>query len=258
MSLHRCFIPSEHVRGGTIILDDPQELHHLQRVLRLSVGDRLVCVDQDGTEYTGAISAQTPQAVTVRIEQRRAPARAGVELWIGLAALKADRFDLAVQKATELGVRRLTPLITDRTIVRPTSGQAGPRLARWQRIAREAAKQSARADVPQIDAPYLFREFLPLIASSSLVMIPTLAVPSASLWQVLTAFRRHSEAGADARRDAARVVALIGPEGDFTGEEVRLAQDHGAVPVSLGRRPLRSETAALAVLAVLSYTLEAS
>ena len=254
MSLHRFFIPPQHVHGDRMTIDDPKELHHLSRVLRLAVGDRVACVDGQGTEYLGTITTQAPEAVTIHIDQRRAIPQAEVEVWLGLALVKADRFELAVQKATELGVSRLTPLVTDRTVARPE--QAGARLARWQRISREAAKQSARAMMPTIDAPYLFREFLPLIASVPLVLIPTLAVPSLPLQDALSTSRRRApsdrSAGLALRES---VVALIGPEGDFTVDEVRLAQAHGALPVSLGSRPLKSETAALALLSILSYAL---
>lgn len=117
------------------------------------------------------------------------------------------------------------------------------RMARWQRIAVEAAQQCGRATVPRIDDPVAFHEaMLQRTQNPGLVLLPTLAVPGRSLREVI-----------GDRGSMTSSTVLIGPEGDFTQKEVAFAQRHGAVPVSLGRRTLRSETAAVAVLAILQH-----
>ena len=120
------------------------------------------------------------------------------------------------------------------------SGQR--KCARWRRIAQEAAKQCGRATIPTVDVPCRFEDVLPRLDQAPLILIPTLAVDTQPLSEVL-----HAHRGANA------VVALIGPEGDFSRREVEAAVARGAQPVSLGRLTLRSETAAVATLAVLRY-----
>ena len=245
-SLKRFVVPPKQIRGSTITLDDPQELHHLRAVLRLKPGDRLICFDGQGSEYLGTIDRQTSQQVVIRIENqlRLSTEQDPLTLWLVQALPKSARFDWVVQKATELGVSRISPLITQRTIVRPSSAGAEAKRTRWQRIAQAAAKQCRRATIPTVDAPRRFEEVVTAFSSDSLVLIPTLESSTIPIGQVLKAASRVTE-----------VVILIGPEGDFTADEVALAKAHGAQPVSLGPLTLRAETAALASLAVVRYAL---
>jgi 16S rRNA (uracil1498-N3)-methyltransferase len=159
------------------------------------------------------------------------------------ALIKPERFDWVVQKATELGVDRVTPLVTERTLVRPMRDSAQRKLTRWQRIAREAAMQCGRSSIPAIDVAQPFDQFAPSLARYSLVLMPTISVTA-----------RPLNAELEGLKEAAAAMTLIGPEGDFTLEEVALAQRYGARAVSLGRLTLRSETAAIATLAILQHT----
>lgn len=240
--LHRFFIEPSNVQGSTIVMTDLHELHHLRRVLRLKPGDRLCCFDGSGAEYTGVIASQTPQELRMLIEQRReAP---GQLLMVSLAQslLKADRFEWTVEKATELGVARIIPLMTRHGVIRFSAEQARNKHLRWQRIAQAAAKQCRRSTLPSIDLPQSLETLLRTLAPETLILMPTLAVPTVALPPILTG-----------RRNATQVVVLIGPEGDFTPQEIRVARDHGAHAVSLGPLTLRSETAAVAALAMLQY-----
>jgi len=237
------------VRGSTIVLDDPDELHHLRDVLRLRVGDGVVCCDGTGAEYVGTIAALSASRAQVRVERLIERPSPPVGLWLAQGLPKAERFEWVVQKATELGADRLSPLLTRHTIVRLTPEQARAKLVRWQRIAQEAAKQSQRATIPQLEPPQSLPVFLEHLARGTLVLMPTLVPASASApWPGL----------ADALKTSAgvrEVVILIGPEGDFSREEVALAQRHGARPVSLGPLTLRTDTAAIATLAIVSHLL---
>jgi 16S rRNA (uracil1498-N3)-methyltransferase len=160
------------------------------------------------------------------------------------ALIKPERFEWVVQKATELGVDRVMPVVTARTVVRLGPDQAKHKVARWQRIAREAAKQCGRAKVLRIDTAQPFDQFAPALARYPGVLMPTLLVRAIPLKE-----------GLESIKEMASVMALIGPEGDFTRDEVALAQRYGARPVSLGHLTLRSETAAIAMLAILQHTL---
>lgn len=269
--MHRFFIPPGAVRGSTITIDQPEELHHIRHVLRLGVGEQLICFDGTGTDYVGTMTHSTSKRLTIRMDRRIAQASAPVSLWLAQGLPKADRFECIVQKATELGVARISPLMTRHTVVRLTAEQGRVKQARWQRIAQEAAKQCRRATVPVIDAPQPLEVWLqelpptglipPPVAcreaapsalgrgvafsdapGGGMILIPTVAMTAIALQEVLK--------GQEAARE---VVVLIGPEGDFSREEVALAERYGARPVSLGPLILRTETAAIATLAILSY-----
>lgn len=237
--MHRVLIPPDAIHGSSILVTDPCELHHLRDVLRVTVGSVLECVDGQGRRYRGVISRMGRASLHVDIREAFEETAASAQVVLAHAVMKADRFEWMLQKATELGVARVIPLVTARTIVRPSADRTGARLLRWQRIVAEAAKQCGRSILPPIDAPQAFGSFAPGIARYPLALMPTLAVPGMPL----------REFGERIGQTASSMV-LIGPEGDFTQEEVRLAQHHGAQPVSLGTLTLRSETAAVAVLAV--------
>ena len=243
-TLPRFFVPQPRIRGRTITIDDRQELHHIRDVLRLGVGDRVACFDGKGREYEGVIARSAPKGVVVRVERVVERAEDAVQPWLAQGLLKADRFEWVVQKATELGIVRLSPLVTRHTVVRVSAEQREQKRQRWQRIAQEAAKQCRRAVIPAIDAPEPMETVLQAMEGADLVLLPTLAVTAIPLSEMLKTSQQPK-----------RVGVLIGPEGDFSKEEVALAQRYGARPVSLGPRTLRSETAAVSTLAILSYVL---
>lgn len=243
MSLHRFFVPASNVHGSTITLDDPAQLHHLRDVLRLGPGDAVACFDGQGSEWTGTISQAGATRLVIQVTRHRTEAP-GVDIWIAPAMLKADHFEWLIQKVTELGIARLSPLSTTRTIVRLSREQAHARQARWKRIALEAAKQCQRSTIPVIDPVQSLESLLREAQPGALILIPTLAVTAIPLREIVPA------------KPAGKGVAvLIGPEGDFTPEEVALAERFGARPVSLGPLILRAETAAIAVTAMLQYAL---
>ena len=258
----RVVIAPEDVRDRTISIRDPATLHHLVRVLHVSPGEAVECVDGAGGRYATRVSRRSGRELVLDILERAADPASKLSVWLVPALIRPERFEWLVQKATELGVDRLSPVMTARSVIRLRAGRAEGRLKRWRRIAQEAAQQCGRATVPRIDAPVAFQEGVLLLSSefrvwssesvkpvselrtpnSELVLLPTLAVAAVPLHEAL----------AD-RPSLTSAAVLIGPEGDFTVEEVTLAQRHGAGPVSLGRRVLRSETAAIAVLAILQH-----
>ena len=240
----RVVISPDAVQGQSITVTDPGELHHLLDVLRVKNGDRLECLDGVRHRYAGQIVQCTRREVRVRIEACVEELPPVLRLAVAQALIKPERFDWVVQKSTELGVEQLTPLITEHTVVRLARDQAEQKVRRWQRIAREAAKQCGRSSVPQIDSAQPFAEFAPTLTQYPAVLMPTLSVQSRPLRNALGPLK-----------GIAAAMTLIGPEGDFTSDEVALAQRYGAIPVSLGTLTLRSETAAIAMLAVLHHTL---
>lgn len=240
----RIVISPDAVRGNSISVEDPDDLHHLVNVLRVQVGDRLECFDGAGNEYAGPILRCSRDSLVMTIRERATEMPQPLAVTLGQSLIQPERFEWVIQKTTELGVDRIIPLLTQRTTVRRLSReQAARKLTRWQRIAAEAAKQCGRSWLTRIDAPQELSEVLAASSATDIrVLMPTLVGEARSLRSEL-----------DSLKGLTRVLVLIGPEGDFTAEEVALAQRAGAHPVSLGRLTLRSETAAIAVLAVLQH-----
>ena len=240
----RVYVATIAIHGSLARLDDPRDLHHLTRVLRLKPGDWVKGFDGQGTQYLGRIEQIASDHLVLQLTKSRRGEADPLSITLAQALIKGDRFAWVVQKATELGVERIVPLITQRTVVRPAAGESQGRQSRWLRIAKEAAAQSGRARLPRVDTPEPFESFVTSFRHADLLLLPTLAVPTVPIRQVI------------GRTPSPRAVTvLIGPEGDFTPEEAALAQAHGAQAVSLGRLTLRSETAALATLAILQHAV---
>jgi 16S rRNA (uracil1498-N3)-methyltransferase len=237
----RVVITPQDVHDRTIAITDPRTLHHLLDVLRVTDSDRVECVDGAGRWYAARVARRSKRELQLDIVEQGQEPRSTLAVRLVPALIKPERFDWLIQKTTELGVERISPVITTRSVVRLSGDRTMGRVARWRRIAKEAAQQCGRATVPRIDAPVAFQEAV-LQLGSGLILLATLAVAGRPLREALAE-----------RPGVASAAVLIGPEGDFTVEEVALAQRYGAVPVSLGRRVLRSETAAIAVLAILEH-----
>ncbi len=204
------------------------ELRHL-RTLRLAPGARLRALDDAGGEHEVVLERLTGREAVGRVVASTRPARESpLALTLAPALLKGAKMDLVVEKATELGVQRIAPVATAHVVGH------GVHLERWRRIAVAAAKQSGRTQVPVVDAP------VPL---DSLVALP---------WPGLRIMPWEGEQARrldDLPERAAAVVALVGPEGGLAAGEAAHAEAHGFVPLTLGPRVLRAETAAIAVAA---------
>ena len=159
---------------------------------------------------------------------------------------KQDKMELIVQKAVELGVYRVIPVSTRRAVVRLDQKKAGKKAERWQQIARSAAKQAKRGYVPEVAFPMSYREALEAARELDVILIPyELAKDMKETKEIIERIRPGKSVG-----------IFIGPEGGFEKEEVELALEYGAMPVTLGRRILRTETAGMAMLSVLMFHLE--
>jgi 16S rRNA (uracil1498-N3)-methyltransferase len=250
--MHRFLITPENVHGSTIHIADPCELHHIRHVLRLGIGQRVTCLDGQGRGYVGVIDRVAPDRLDVRIERQLDRPIGAAPLWLVQALVKGERFEWLLQKATELGAARIAPVSTRHAVVRIAQAQRTPKLERWRRIAQEAAKQCGALSVPTIDPVQPLERVLESLGDAAWVLMPTLAVTAIPLRQVVEQLQREAPPAA-----GRPVAILIGPEGDFDADEVALAERFGARPVSLGPLTLRSETAAVASLAMLQYALGA-
>lgn len=211
--------------------------HYLARVLRARRGDTVVLFDGAGQEARAVVDTISDTALVLTVDEPREVGQAAVPLTLMLGLLKGEKMDLVVQKATELGATRIVPLKTAHAVVRLDEERGEARRGRWSRIAAEAARQSGRSDVPEIDAP--------TDLASALAAAPPHAL------RLLLHERETARLGASLEAERPlEIVLAVGPEGGFAPEEVAAARAAGFVVVGLGPRVLRAETAAIAAVAV--------
>lgn len=222
------------------------EARHLRDVLRLKTGDEVYVFDGVGKEFHCRVEESRRDTAQLKVIAEVAPARpeSPLQLTLAVALLKGEKFDLVVQKATELGVMRVVPVVTKLADIRLRDGaDAGKRVARWQRIALEAAKQSGRAVVPEIVAPVSFGSLIETFSQEQGV-------------SGLMFSERDGESIVAAKGEFSNVsllTALVGSEGGWTDEELAAARQAGWTIVTLGGRTLRAETAAIAVAVLLQH-----
>lgn len=223
--------------GGIITGDDAK---HIARVLRMKVGDLLTVCDTKGNDYDCMIEALDEHQVQLQV-QKVCPSESEPTVRVHLyqAMPKSDKLELIVQKAVELGVDSITPVMTRRCVSKPDQKSMAKKLERYNRIALEAAKQSGRGKVPQV---------LPMLELSDALCQMQKASCSILFYENATAAARRviSQAGAE-------IAVLIGAEGGFDEQEVAQAKEAGCHVLSLGKRILRCETAPLAALSIIMF-----
>jgi 16S rRNA (uracil1498-N3)-methyltransferase len=243
VSPQRFHVRPEAIEGSRLTFDE-QEARHIVRVLRLRTGALVAAVDGTGREYAVRLERVTRHTVIGTVlGSRRHDTESPLHITLAQGVPRSDKMDHIVRAATELGVGRIVPILAGRTIVHQDASRWRERARRWQRIAREASKQSGRSTLPEVDDAVTLSAFL---------SGPTLPTPTGlrlCCWEGATGGLREALEAARPRPAAAGV--LIGPEGGFTAEEVEQARAHGFTVVGLGPRILRAETAGPAVVAVL-------
>lgn len=240
MRIHS-FIKPEEILKDTVVLS-PDESHHLVRVLRVETGQELTLFDGQGTRAEGVVDSVTKKEVTVRILSRETVPPPAVEITLIQAVCKPDRFEMILQKATELGVRRIQPVITQNAGL--PAGKIEKMAERGEVIIRNAAQQCGAVWLPGLQSLETIGRIFPNLGGFDAVFIGSLHPNSKPF--------KESFQGLENIKTAA---LLIGPEGDFTKEEVDSAVTAGAVPVTFGSQILRTETAAIFGLSVLVYEL---
>lgn len=243
--MHRFYIPPQAISGTEAAILGP-DAAQVQRVLRLGIGEGLLLFDGSGAEYRAEIIALARGEVRLRILSSHHPkTEPRLRLTLAQALLKGEKLDLVLQKCTEIGVSSFIFLSTERTIPEVSQSKLTGKLARWQRIAKEAAEQSGRVLVPDISGPLSLPELLERQKALGPVLIP---------WEKETQPLPAAIPGIQEQNPSA-VTLIVGPEGGFSEAEVSLARAHGAVSVSLGPRILRAETAAIVASALVLHSL---
>ena len=241
--MSRFFAPAQNVKGNLIHIDG-QEARHILNAMRLKEGDKVVVFDGTGKEYTGFIKETKPRSLLVEVVSVRTAKSEGLpEITLAQALPKKEKMAHIVEKATELGARRIIPVISERTVVRSGEDRMAGKIARWKKIAVQAAKQCGRADVPAIENAQKFYNLIDTINDFDLALMACLSGNTESMKEAISGF------------DAGKIIVFIGPEGDFTPRETKMAENTSCKFVSLGRRVLKSDTAGLYVLSVLNHEL---
>jgi 16S rRNA (uracil1498-N3)-methyltransferase len=238
----RFFVPRERIGNETGFVSG-QELEHLRKVLRLRPGDRVTLFDDEGWEHEGIIRSYHARSGEIAILNSYQPGReSSLEITLAQAMSKGEKMDLVVEKATELGVRTIVPFLSSRSVPILDGKKIELRRERWRKIALSATKQSGRTRMPEI---------YDLLDFGELVCRPWPCELRLLFWE-----NESPQGLARIREEKSRlgsVLLAVGPEGGFSSEEASEAVRHGFQSISLGKRVLRSETAALAALSVVQF-----
>ena len=219
-----------------------QDAHHISRVLRMQVGDSIVVVAPDGSAGIAKINSISVDKVVLDLQKKIVEDKeAPVSVYLAQGLPKSDKMDYIIQNAVELGVKGIYPMVAEHSVVQYDQAKQDKRLERWRKIAVEAAKQCGRAIIPIVNPIANLTTILAGIDADTVILM---------LYEGQT---RQGLKEALAMHKASKYLLLVGPEGGFSNKEVALCQSHGACTVTLGPRILRTETAALAGVAIVMY-----
>jgi 16S rRNA (uracil1498-N3)-methyltransferase len=241
--MHRCFIETKNWHKDRIV-PTKDEAHHLVHVLRAEDGDRVAVFDGLGREARAIVSFGSGNDIELIIQDIGEASPRAVELTLIVAIPKGSRADLIMEKATELGVARIIPVISERVISRPHGKQAVKKVERWRRVAQAASKQCGTKWLPRIEEIAQFPAIIKTIPEFDAVLLGSLAEGVQPLKAAIANLQsKHLKS----------IAVIIGPEGDLTGSEIEESIAAGAMPVSFGDLTLRVETAAIYAASILAY-----
>ena len=239
--MHRFFVPPTCISGGHARLEG-ELAHQLGHVLRMSSGDEVILLDNSSMEYRVRLTEFGKSTVDAEVmEVGEGQGGPGVDITLYQGILKGSKLQWVLQKGTELGVSTFVPLICRRSVPRRQDSSHAIPHHRWNKIVTEAAEQSGRSRLPELRDPMTFEDACGAAQRSGTSIMPWEREGSTGLRSVLS------------RRDIRNINIFIGPEGGFDEAEVACAGGNGVLPISLGRRILRSETAGIAAVAAVLY-----
>ncbi|MDO4942057.1 MAG: 16S rRNA (uracil(1498)-N(3))-methyltransferase [Lachnospiraceae bacterium] len=244
--MYRFFVSPQQTGGESIFITG-NDVNHIKNVLRMKKGEHILISDGEDREYEcEIISLQTDavEAKVVDVFGSCAELPAKITLFQGLP--KADKMELIIQKAVELGAFEVIPVVTKRTVVKLDAKKAKKKTERWNTIALSAAKQAKRGRIPEVKSPMTLKEAFEYSRSFDASIIPYEDAKGIE-------HSRRIFAGLKGRK---RIGIFIGPEGGFEEKEIEMAKEFDIVPITLGKRILRTETAGMAVLSILMFEME--
>lgn len=243
--MHKFFVP-KHSIVDNIATIDGEDVKHIYKVLRLKLKEKVNINNCEGKEYLGEIALIDKSSVTVNLlEESAINNESPIEVRLFQGMPKSTKMDLIVQKNTELGVKSITPIITERVIVK-TELKEFKKVDRWNRIALEACKQSKRSLVPEINVPMEFEKLLEELKHMDLVVVPYENEEGYGIKKLVENIKKDT---------ISKVAIIIGPEGGFEESEILKLKQIGAMVVTLGPRILRTETAGFTCLSLIMYEL---
>lgn len=246
--MKKIFLGANELRDGYILVN-PQEANHIMNALRYKIGQELLVSDQKSREYLTEIEDYKGQELLLKIKESRPLKEERTQLILVQALPKADKMDYIIQKAVELGVAEIVPLQTMRSLVKLDGARADKKRERWQKIADQAAKQSGASQIAKVAEIRTLKEYLNQLPEDFMQLVLWEEEEKAGLRQVLEAINKEEG-------KQLKLALIIGPEGGLDSSEVDLLLKAGAQTASLGERILRTETASLAVLALVQYHFE--
>jgi len=240
--MSRFFVKRKNIEETEITITG-EDVQHISKVLRLQKGDSITLCDGEGNDYLAEILEIDKRFVRTKVlDKGPSKGEPDIEVVLYQGIPKSAKMDLIIQKCTEMGIRRIVPVFTARTVVKLESEKdERKKVERWSKIAEEAAKQSGRGIVPVIDMPVNLSDALADAKNLDMIIVPYELEDSVSVKAALKKERTAS------------IGFFIGPEGGFEAGEILETKSAGAVPVTLGSRILRTETAGLAVLTAIMY-----
>ncbi|WP_432409274.1 16S rRNA (uracil(1498)-N(3))-methyltransferase [Wukongibacter sp. M2B1] len=246
--MNRFFVNIENILEDEqkIVIDEIEDIKHITKVLRLNVGDEIEICDKAKLDYRGTISTlDRNQVVCDIVEKNISKAEAPVEIILFQGIPKGSKMDLIIQKGVEIGLNKIVPFTSERCVVKIKDRKSeDKKIERWQKIASEAAKQCKRGIIPKIEDVVDISNLRDILTTFDMVIMPYEEEKNSGLRRAVTS-----------RENVKKIGIVIGPEGGFTSEEVMQAKEWGCLPVSLGPRILRTETAGLVTASIVMYEL---
>lgn len=244
--MHRFFVDKKDISDKQVIITDSR-VHQIRDVLRMKTGDDIIVLDNTGLEYQVSLTEiSTKNIVGEIVQKKRSEAEPKTQITLFQSLLAREKFELVLQKCTEVGVESFVPIVTERSIVRSPEKITDKKLIRFGSIITEAAEQSARGKIPTLANPIKLSQAVTELNDFDICLVGSTEKECAALKQVLR------------KADAAlvKIALFIGPEGGFSEKEYEIFNSRGILSFSLGKRILRTETAAVIATAVILHELE--
>lgn len=244
--MHKFFIDENHIYDNYAEITG-DDVKHIYKVLRLKTEDKVYINNCKGKEYIGEITEITKQSVSLKIiEEVQVNNESPVEVYLFQGLPKSSKLELIIQKSTELGVKEITPIITNRVLSAIKNiDKESKKIERWNKIALEACKQCKRTLIPIINEITEFDRAINLLKEMDLVLVPYENAENYGIKKVMN----------DIKSDVSKIGIVIGPEGGFEEEEINRLKEIEAKIITLGPRILRTETAGLVAISLLMYEL---
>ncbi|MBC2579249.1 16S rRNA (uracil(1498)-N(3))-methyltransferase [Clostridium sp. DJ247] len=243
--MHKFFVPKNNIIDNIAYIEG-DDVKHIYKVLRLEIGSEISINNCEGEEFLSQIEEINKKQVIAKcLKKLDINNESNIEIYLFQGLPKSSKMDLIVQKATELGVKEITPIVTERVVVKNELGEF-KKLDRWNRIALEACKQCKRSLIPKINTPLEFEQLVDIIKEMDLVIVPYENEKGHGIKSLVSSIGENN---------VKKVGIIIGPEGGFEPDEIKKLQDIGAYIVTLGPRILRTETAGFVCVSLIMYEL---